>query len=614
MLKIIPWFLVFCVIIGHSFAQNLTDANYIPWLQRETQPQDSHDPGVLRDNRGIYTLVSTNNLLSIRQSTDKSNWTNQGRVFNVVPPWMTGVYGGIENLWAPHLAFMGGRYWIYYSGSLFGQNTSLIGVASSPTLDVASPDYRWTDHGEVIRTDASNNYNAIDPELLIDAQGRAWLSLGSFWDGLRMIRIDTTTGKPLATDRTIYRIASRGGDAIEGPATLERNGFFYLFSSWDRCCAGVNSTYRTMVGRSTNPNSGFVDRLGTALTNGGGTQLLAGYGRYIGPGGGSAFRDGRRYYYALHYYDSNRGGMNVLQMREIVWTADNWPVLGQPFLGRHLAYEAEHAIINNAQLLTTTTANQASNFEYVGFINEQNSFVEFVLNPSSTGSYWVRVRYAAGLGNATHLVTLNGGHNITVNYPATTAWGVFPQQQVVIFPINLNEGYNTLRFAKGEGFAELDRIDLIVNPSRLMPAGAFERFGNGAGYRSSNSASITTGAWVQYENIGLGDGYSRVQICLASGLCRLRMELGPQNPITQEMDLQNGCQSLELNAGVRQSRGVHDVTLRGVSGACELSTLQFMPDSPVSNANLPEKYHPIIKNKKSIYQFNLLGQQRKLLE
>jgi len=63
---------------------------------------------------------------------------------------------------------------------------------------------------------------------------------------------------------------------------------------------------------------------------GGALQLLATDGRYIGPGGGTAFRDGGLYYYAYHYYDGDANGASFLVLRPIAWTADDWPLFMAP--------------------------------------------------------------------------------------------------------------------------------------------------------------------------------------------------------------------------------------------------------------------------------------------
>lgn len=52
-------------------------------------------------------------------------------------------------------------------------------------------------------------------------------------------------------------------------------GYYYLFTSWDTCCAGTSSTYNIRVGRSSSVSGTYTDKSGVALTSGGGTQILA---------------------------------------------------------------------------------------------------------------------------------------------------------------------------------------------------------------------------------------------------------------------------------------------------------------------------------------------------
>ena len=42
-----------------------------------------------------------------------------------------------------------------------------------------------------------------------------------------------------------------GGGAFEGVMIYKRGGYYYMFASIGSCCNGVNSTYRTVVGRAT---------------------------------------------------------------------------------------------------------------------------------------------------------------------------------------------------------------------------------------------------------------------------------------------------------------------------------------------------------------------------
>ncbi|HOX50784.1 MAG TPA: family 43 glycosylhydrolase [Fibrobacteria bacterium] len=554
-------------------AQEFTFAPGIPWLQTESQP-GVHDPTVIRDDRGVYTLMSTNNLLAISQSTDLANWSPKGKLLNAVPAWMLSAYPGIENIWAPQLSWMGGRWWVYYCGSVFGKNTSLIGAMWSPTLDVSSPDYKWTDIGEVWRSTTANDYNAIDPEILVDPTGRAWMSFGSFWQGLRMIAIDPATGKQSASDKTVYTIASRNGGAIEGPSTIQHGAWTYLFAPFDKCCDGAKSTYRTMYGRSAKPTGPYLDESGKDMANGGGTQLVAGYGRYAGPGGGSPFHDGRCDYFALHYYDKNRNGASFLQLREILYGDDGWLELGQPFLGRHWALEAEHAVLVGDSILTAT-GTAASNREYVGFINGANSSVEFLANTFQEGRYLVGVRYAAGDGDASHRLVVNDLARSDVAYPKTAAWGTFPPEQVVVLELDLKKGRNSLKFSKGTGFAELDRIDIVRKADDLLRLGDFDRSAKARWVSGNDALALESGGRAVWENLGFSGGpWKAVVLCASAGTGVDRLGLGAG--LEQDLDVSVGCNLQELSTTLQGATGIRDMTLSNAGSEVVLESAVFL--------------------------------------
>ncbi|HEX7599670.1 MAG TPA: arabinan endo-1,5-alpha-L-arabinosidase, partial [Polyangia bacterium] len=226
----------------------------------------------------------------------------------------------------PDVSFFNGKYHLYYAGSAFGSNSSVIGLATSPSL--ATP--TWTDEGLVIQTRTTDNYNAIDPNVAFDDTGTPWLSFGSFWSGIKLRKLDPVTGKLSTSDATLYAIAGRNGGAIEAPSIVSHNGYYYLFVSFDACCKGVNSTYRTMSGRASAITGPYTNKAGAAMASGAADQMLATSGRYIGPGGGTAFRNGDNYLYAFHYYDGDANGASKLQIRPINFGTDDWPTLGEP--------------------------------------------------------------------------------------------------------------------------------------------------------------------------------------------------------------------------------------------------------------------------------------------
>jgi len=302
-----------------------------PPASSEHRAIGTHDPSMIHV-ANTYYLFGTGGLLSVRSSTNLAQWANAGTIFSAPPAWIKTALGeAIGDLWAPDVSYVDGTYRVYYAGSTFGSKHSVIGLASNTTLDPHDAAYRWVDQGLVIESNAvgsQDDWNAIDPNATTDAAGNWWLVFGSFWSGIKLRRLDTATGKPSSVDTTLYGLAAHSG-GIEAPSIISHNGYYYLFVSYDACCKGVDSTYRTMVGRATAITGPYTDGNGKAMLQGNAVQLLAKDGRYIGPGGGTAFRDGNLYFYAYHYYDGQMNGASELMLRPISWNND-WPELAAP--------------------------------------------------------------------------------------------------------------------------------------------------------------------------------------------------------------------------------------------------------------------------------------------
>jgi arabinan endo-1,5-alpha-L-arabinosidase len=280
-----------------------------------------HDPSMIRKPDGRYLLYGTGGGLTYRTSTDRTAFSGGSDAFSTRPGWWT-QYGNTE-AWAPDISYQGGRYLMYYSVSTFGSNRSAIGLATSGTGLPGS----WTDAGVVYSSSASSDFNAIDPNLFVDDDGRWWLSFGSWWTGLKLIEINPSTGKQLPGNTTRYSLASRptGTKAVEAPYIVKRNGYYYLFASYDTCCAGTGSTYKVKVGRATAVTGPYRDRNGVPMTLNGGTTVLESHGRYIGPGGQSIMKDVDGDLIVYHYYDGQDNGTAKLGVNLLDWSS-GWPV------------------------------------------------------------------------------------------------------------------------------------------------------------------------------------------------------------------------------------------------------------------------------------------------
>ncbi len=283
----------------------------------------------------------------IRCSKDLHVWKRCGAVFSKIPEWIHQLSPKTAELWAPDISFFDGLYHLYYAFSAFGKNTSGIALATNETLDPASPRYKWVDRGLVVQSVATDEFNAIDPNLVLDQKGDAWLAFGSFWKGILLRHLDRATGLLSKTDTTIYPLASRyagplmqprdphlpsDAEAIEAPFVFHHGDYYYLFVSFDLCCRGVKSTYRTMVGRSKKVMGPYVDRKGRPMLEGGGSPVLSANGKWLGPGGESLFRHDGLDYIVFHAYSSVTG-LPALHISTLAWK-DGWPEAGLEGDGR----------------------------------------------------------------------------------------------------------------------------------------------------------------------------------------------------------------------------------------------------------------------------------------
>ncbi len=316
----LPIVAVIIVFTGHTLQTSSA-------IGQEGDVEGVHDPCIIKEG-AYYYVFSTRGGIMVRKSADLKNWKRDGMVLSGVPAWAKSRVPAAKDLWAPDISFFGGKFHLYYSVSSWGKNRSCIGLASNKTLDRESPHFRWVDEGLVIDSmPGRDKFNAIDPNVAFDQDGTPWLSFGSFFSGIQMVRLDQKTGKPSGSP---FGIAGRNGGAIEAPFIIRRGEYYYLFVSFDQCCKGVDSTYKIMVGRSRNIAGPYLDDMGRKLLDGGGTLVLAGYGRFRGPGHNSVLQEGNHDYLVHHFYDAVNRGRPTLQIRPLTWGKDDWPRAGEP--------------------------------------------------------------------------------------------------------------------------------------------------------------------------------------------------------------------------------------------------------------------------------------------
>ncbi|WUR11369.1 arabinan endo-1,5-alpha-L-arabinosidase [[Empedobacter] haloabium] len=296
-----------------------------------------HDPVMAQDGARYY-VFSTGPGITFYSSADMKDWVPEGRVFAGEPAWAKRVAPQFDgHVWAPDVVRHDGKFLLYYSVSSFGKNTSGIGVTVNKTLDPRSPDYRWEDQGMVLRSLPNRDeWNAIDPAVIADKAGNGWMAFGSFWGGLKLVRLDASWTRP-AEPQQWHTIATRAptltpaGEAapqeVEAPFIFKKGDWYYLFASWGLCCQKEKSTYHVVVGRARDVTGPYLDKDGKDMAKGGGTLVVKGNRNWIGVGHNSAYTFDGRDVLVLHAYETADRYQQKLKVLDIGWDSAGWPTV-----------------------------------------------------------------------------------------------------------------------------------------------------------------------------------------------------------------------------------------------------------------------------------------------
>lgn len=302
----------------------------------ETYP-DVHDPVMAYEN-GKYYMFTTGMGIGMMSSSDMKTWHPEKAPLDPIPEWLKQYVPSYQgHTWAPDIIKHNGKWYLYYSCSTFYKNISAIGVAVNKTLDPSSADYKWEDLGLVIYSEpGKTDWNAIDPNVIIDKKGNPWMTFGSFWDGIQLVKLKkdmkTPVGKPVTVARrrhpalVAHLQETANTNAIEAPFITYHNGYYYLFASHDYCCKGLSSNYKTVVGRSKNINGPYYDKDGKDMALTGGALLVAENDKYSGVGHCSVYEFDGKWYFIAHAYDKSKKGASKLFLHELKWE-DGWPVI-----------------------------------------------------------------------------------------------------------------------------------------------------------------------------------------------------------------------------------------------------------------------------------------------
>lgn len=347
-----------------------------------------HDPSIIKADGSYYIFGSH---MAWAQSDDLMKWS---MIKNNINSDYNKLLGDIwkdycrtdsnpdlkGNLWAPDIIYNDTmkKYCIYMSVNGDDWN-SVIALLTADKIDgpyeyagvVVYSGFNKTTH-PVEKTDVYNvlgekaditryqsindtKINAIDPNLQYDDEGNLWMSYGSWFGGIYMLKLDTKTGLrdydyTYTTEKNVsdayYGHKLAGGNAVsgEGPYILRSGDYYYLFVSYGGLSA--EDGYQMRVFRSKNITGPYVDQKGESaiykrnlnnLSSKIGIRLMGSYklsGNYdthVAQGHNSAFtdEDGKIY---LVYHTRFAGGKNGIKeahqvrVQQLFVNEDGWLV------------------------------------------------------------------------------------------------------------------------------------------------------------------------------------------------------------------------------------------------------------------------------------------------
>lgn len=348
-----------------------------------------HDPSIFKDFDGSYYIFGS--FLAGGRTDNLYNWTDISAAFQ--NSFTEEVKGRIKEwnaddradgwngyLWAPDIIYNPamGKYCMYLSanGDMWKSNIVLLTAdAVDGPYDYAgtvvyggfkAEDYGQTDAPEVLGEDEiperyltygvangrwGDEYpNCIDPCVFYDAQGKLWMSYGSWSGGIFMLELDGETGLrdysvTYDTDEhsdAYFGKKIAGGKYVSGEASyIQRIGdYYYLFISYGNLEAAGG--YNVRVFRSEDPDGDYVDMLGNSAfadmyvfnyNMSVGQRLMGGYQwrnfntGQVAQGHNSAFvDDDGRAYMVFHTRTNNGTEGHYVKVHQLFVTREGWLV------------------------------------------------------------------------------------------------------------------------------------------------------------------------------------------------------------------------------------------------------------------------------------------------
>ena len=343
-----------------------------------------HDPSIVKDGDTYYIFGSH---MAWAKTTDLINWTTF--TLNINHEYED-LFGELwedycktssnpnlsGNMWAPDVIYNDtmGKWCMYMSINGDDWNSAIVLLTAdhiegpySYVGPVVYSGFNTTTH-PVEKTDVyqvlgegadltryqstgDTKLNAIDPNVRCDQNGDLWMSFGSWFGGIYMLKLDKNTGLRdyTTTYETVkdqsdayygYKIAGGYGVSGEGPYIIydEASGYYYLYVTYGGLAA--DGGYNMRLYRSKNIYGPYLDAKGTTAvrTRGGnnspyGIKVMGNYSfdclakGYKAPGHNSALVDDDGKIYLIYHTRFDDGTeTHEVRVHQMFMNEDNWLV------------------------------------------------------------------------------------------------------------------------------------------------------------------------------------------------------------------------------------------------------------------------------------------------
>jgi beta-xylosidase len=266
---------------------------------------DFPDPDVVRAGDDFYMVTSSfpySPGLPVYHSKNLVHWTQITNIMTHhhsdyfdVPQHGKGVY-------APSIRYHNGFYYVYYGDPDFG----------IVMTKAEHPEGPWSEPKLI-----AEGKGWIDPCPLWDDDGQAYLikALAKSRAGINSVLILhrlSPEGDKILDEGVVIFDGTVDHPIIEGPKMHKRNGYYYIFAP----AGSVTMGWQTVL-RSKNIYGPYEDRI----------VLKQGTSPFNGPHQGGFVKLDSGEYWFLHFNDQGPYG-RILHLNPMVWTDDDWPVIG----------------------------------------------------------------------------------------------------------------------------------------------------------------------------------------------------------------------------------------------------------------------------------------------